>query len=124
MTSSRARPHRSHLDPRGRRGRPRRFYAAVAEHAGFGLRTDLPDRGQFAGAAARVVVAGTPTEHLHMAFAGADDAAVDAFHTRLAEGGYHSLEAPAEHRDDERRAYAATVADPDGNRIELVHRSP
>ena len=103
----------------------KRFYAAVAEHAGFDLRTDLPERGQFAGARGSFsVVAGTPTEHLHMAFAAADDAAVDAFHAQLAEGGYHSLETPAEHRDDERRAYAATVADPDGNRIELVHRSP
>src|SRR3954471_17075652 len=48
----------------------KRFYAAVGRHAGFELRTDTPERGQLAGPRGSFsVVAGTPTEHLHMAFA-------------------------------------------------------
>jgi catechol 2,3-dioxygenase-like lactoylglutathione lyase family enzyme len=47
----------------------RRFYAAVAPHAGFRLSADEPDRAQFRGEGGSFsVVAGTPTEHLHMAF--------------------------------------------------------
>ena len=69
------------------------------------------------------VVEGTATEHLHMAFPVDDDAVVDAFHHELTEAGYRSLDTPAERRDEQRRAYAATVADPDGNRIELVNRT-
>jgi predicted lactoylglutathione lyase len=103
----------------------KRFYAAVGRHARFELRTDTPERGQLAGPRGSFsVVAGTPTEHLHMAFAAAEDDVVDAFHRELTEAGYRSLDAPAERRGEERRAYAAMVADPDGNRIELVHFTP
>jgi catechol 2,3-dioxygenase-like lactoylglutathione lyase family enzyme len=102
----------------------KRFYAAVGAHAGFELRTDVRERGQLAGPRGSFsVVEGTATEHLHMAFPVDDDAVVDAFHHELTEAGYRSLDTPAERRDEQRRAYAATVADPDGNRIELVNRT-
>ena len=51
-------------------GESRRFYEALAAQAGFRLRADTPDRAQFAGRTGSFsLVAGAPTEHLHMAFA-------------------------------------------------------
>ena len=50
------------------------FYEAIAPRAGFRLRTDTPERAQFAGESGSFsVLAGTPTRHLEMAFA-ADEA--------------------------------------------------
>jgi catechol 2,3-dioxygenase-like lactoylglutathione lyase family enzyme len=53
------------------------FYEGVGPDAGFRLVTDLPERASFAGESGSFsVVAGEPTEHLHMAFpAGANAAA-------------------------------------------------
>jgi predicted lactoylglutathione lyase len=103
----------------------RAFYAAVAGHAGFELRDDEPDRVQFAGAGGSfsLVAGGRRTEHAHMAFAVADDATVDAFHRAGLDAGGRSLESSAVRLTDEGRAYAAAVADPDGNSVEVVHHS-
>ena len=100
----------------------KRFYVAVAPHAGFRLGDDTPERAQFVGAAGSFsVVAGPPSEHVYMSFATDADEDVDAFHEAMASAGRGSVESPAERVGEQGRAYAAVVLDPDGNSIELVH---
>src|SRR4029453_8974504 len=60
------------------------------------------------------------TRGLHIAFAPADRAAVDAFFAAaLAAGG---IERHAPRHWPEYRAYCAFVIDPDGNNVEAVHK--
>jgi catechol 2,3-dioxygenase-like lactoylglutathione lyase family enzyme len=107
----------------------KRFYETIAPHAGLRLRTDTPERVQFAAATGSYgsfsLVGGAATENLHIAFATTDDAAVDAFHKAAVEAGYGSNGPPGERPQYHRGYYAAYVLDPDGNNIELVnhHRS-
>ncbi|HET7044922.1 MAG TPA: VOC family protein [Gaiellaceae bacterium] len=97
------------------------FYELVAPHAGFELRRELPGRVQFSGGNGSFsVVAGTPTERLHVAFPAADDAAVDAFHRAAAAAGYRDNGPPGERRHYHPGYYAAFVLDPDGSNVELV----
>jgi catechol 2,3-dioxygenase-like lactoylglutathione lyase family enzyme len=102
----------------------RRFYRTIAPHAGLRLRSDLPDRAQFAGASGSFsVVAGAPTEGLHMAFPAGDDAVVDAFHRAAIEAGYRDNGGPAERPVYHPGYYAAFVLDPDGNNVEVVNHN-
>ena len=56
----------------------RRFYETIAPHAGFRVKHDAPERAQLAGASGSFsVVAGTPTEHVHLAFPARENATVD-----------------------------------------------
>ncbi len=99
----------------------RRFYAAVAPHAGFALRTDRPDFAHFRGTSGSFsLVAGSPrTEHVHLAFP-ATRQVVDAFHAELTAAGYRDDGAPGERPQYHRGYYGAFVLDPDGNSVELV----
>jgi catechol 2,3-dioxygenase-like lactoylglutathione lyase family enzyme len=98
----------------------KRFYASVGRHAGFGLGLDTPERVRFGGENGSFsLVAGTPTEHLHMAFP-VDTATVDAFHAALLAEGHPDNGAPGERPRYHPGYYAAFVLDPDGNNIELV----
>ena len=100
----------------------KRFYETVAPHAGFRLRTDTPERAQFAGESGSFsVVAGRPAENVHVAFPVAEDTAVDAFHRAATEAGYADNGAPGERRLYHEGYYAAFVLDPDGNNVELVN---
>jgi predicted enzyme related to lactoylglutathione lyase len=100
----------------------RRFHLAVAPHAGFELADDEPERAQFVGASGSFsLVAGEPTEHVHMAFAAPDDERVEAFEAAARDAGGRVLEPASERVADDGRAFAASAADPDGNRIEVVH---
>jgi predicted lactoylglutathione lyase len=100
----------------------RRFHQLVAPHAGFRLANDKPDHAHFQGSSGSFsLVAGTPPEHVHIAFLAGSDAAEEAFHRDATGAGYLSLESPAERIADDARAYAASVQDPDGHHIELVH---
>ena len=75
----------------------KRFYETIAPHAGFRLKTDTPERAQFVGETGSFsVVHGTPTEHVHMAFAASENAAVDAFHRAATEAGYRDNGPPAD----------------------------
>jgi catechol 2,3-dioxygenase-like lactoylglutathione lyase family enzyme len=99
----------------------RRFYATIAPHAGLQLRTDTPERARFAGATGSFsVVAGAPTENLHMAFRAAENATVDAFHRAATAAGYRDNGAPGERPVYHPGYYGAFVLDPDGNNIEVV----
>ncbi|MFL5894014.1 MAG: VOC family protein [Thermoleophilaceae bacterium] len=98
-----------------------RFYAAVAPHAGFALKRELPGRTQFAGENASFsVVAGEPSENVHVAFPAADNATVDGFHEALTAAGYHDHGAPGQRPIYHEGYYGAYVLDPDGNNVELV----
>ncbi|MDQ3866513.1 MAG: VOC family protein [Actinomycetota bacterium] len=104
--------------------RSKRFYEAVAPHAGFQLQTDRPKRARFAGETGSFsVVRGTPTEDLHMAFPVRENGTVDAFHAALTAAGYADNGAPGERRIYHEGYYAAFVLDPDGNNIELVNHN-
>ena len=103
----------------------KRFYEVVAAHAGFGLRTDRPDRARFAGedrsGSFSLVAGDRPTEHVHLAFPVADDTTVDAFHHELTEAGYRDNGPPGERPIYHPGYYGAFVLDPDGNNVELVN---
>jgi catechol 2,3-dioxygenase-like lactoylglutathione lyase family enzyme len=99
----------------------KRFYETVAPHTGFALRVDHPDRASFRGAGGGFsVVSGTPTEHAHIAFPAAGDAAVDEFHRIAVEAGYRDNGAPGERPVYHPGYYGAFVLDPDGNNVEAV----
>jgi catechol 2,3-dioxygenase-like lactoylglutathione lyase family enzyme len=101
------------------------FYETIAPHAGLVLGDDTPDRVQFrAGASSSFsLVAGPPTEHLHLAFPTKDDGVVDRFHEAATGAGYVSNGAPGERSRYHRGYYAAYVFDPDGNNIEVVNHN-
>jgi len=102
----------------------RRFYELVAQFAGFRLRLDTPDRAQFVGATGSFsLVSGTPTEHVHIAFATRENEVVDAFHDAALDAGYRDHGAPGERPVYHRGYYGAYVLDPDGNNIELVNHN-
>jgi catechol 2,3-dioxygenase-like lactoylglutathione lyase family enzyme len=100
------------------------FYETIAPYAGLRIGADTPDRVQFVGAAASFsLVAGTPTEHLHMAFPTHDNAVVDRFHEAAIAAGYADNGAPGERPRYHPGYYAAFVFDPDGNNIEVVNHN-
>jgi catechol 2,3-dioxygenase-like lactoylglutathione lyase family enzyme len=101
----------------------KRFYETIAPHARLRLREETPDRAQFAtaGSGSFSLVAGTPTEQLHMAFGTDDDGDVNRFHAAATEAGYRDNGGPAERTRYHRGYYAAYVLDPDGNNIEVVN---
>src|SRR5919202_1868930 len=100
----------------------KRFYDTVAPNTGFRLRNEVPDRVHFGGESGSfALVAGIPTEHVHLAFPAADDATVDAFHRAATAGGYADNGAPGERPKYAPGYYAAFVLDPDGNNVEVVH---
>ena len=63
---------------------------------------------------------GEVTRGLHIAFAAADRAAVDAFFEAALSAGGSERHAPRHW--PEYRAYCAFVSDPDGNNVEAVHK--
>jgi catechol 2,3-dioxygenase-like lactoylglutathione lyase family enzyme len=102
----------------------RRFYETVAPFTGFALRRDRGDRAQFAGRGASFsVVAGPPTQNVHIAFAAGDDGTVDAFHRTATEAGYRDDGPPGERPVYHPGYYGAYVLDPDGNSVEVVNHN-
>jgi catechol 2,3-dioxygenase-like lactoylglutathione lyase family enzyme len=102
----------------------RRFYELVAAHADFRLRRERPDRVQFAGRSGSFsLVAGPPTENVHVAFPVPDDAAVVAFHRAAIAAGYRDNGRPGERPVYHAGYYGAFVLDPDGNNVELVNHN-
>jgi catechol 2,3-dioxygenase-like lactoylglutathione lyase family enzyme len=100
----------------------RGFYETIAPHAGLRVGTDTPERVSFEGGSGSFsLVAGTPTENLHMAFPTGDDADVQRFHAAATEAGYRDNGPPGERPRYHAGYYAAYVLDPDGNNIEVVN---
>jgi catechol 2,3-dioxygenase-like lactoylglutathione lyase family enzyme len=100
----------------------RRFYGTVAPAVGIALRVDEPGKVSFRGRhAGFTFVAGEePTEHVHLAFGVADNAAVDEFHRVALAAGYRDNGAPGERPEYHPGYYGAYVIDPDGHNVEAV----
>jgi catechol 2,3-dioxygenase-like lactoylglutathione lyase family enzyme len=102
----------------------KRFYEAVAPHAGFRLKRDLPERAQFTnGNGSFSLVLGIPSEHVHIAFPAATNAQVDEFHRALVAAGYRDNGPPGERPVYHPGYYGAFVLDPGANNIELVNHN-
>jgi catechol 2,3-dioxygenase-like lactoylglutathione lyase family enzyme len=100
----------------------KRFYDAIAPHAGLRMQRDRPGRVQYAGESGSIsFLTGTPTENVHIAFPTGDDGAVRGFHEAATGAGYRSKGAPGERPQYHPGYYAAYVLDPDGNNIEVVN---
>jgi catechol 2,3-dioxygenase-like lactoylglutathione lyase family enzyme len=104
----------------------KRFYETIAPHAGLRLGRDTPERALFAGSSGSFsLVAGTPTENLHLAFPAGDDGDVDRFHEAATNAGFEGNGEPGERPQYHPGYYAAYVLDPDGNNVEVVnHHRP
>ena len=101
-----------------------RFYETVAPFADFSLRRKTDERATFAAPTGSFsVVAGTPTENLHIAFPAEDDETVDAFHRAALAAGYRDNGGPGERPEYHRGYYGAFVLDPDGTNVEVVHHN-
>jgi catechol 2,3-dioxygenase-like lactoylglutathione lyase family enzyme len=102
----------------------KRFYETIAPHVGIRLSADEPGRAQFRfDDGSFSFVDGTPTEHVHLAFAAPDDATVDAFYRTATEAGYRDNGAPGERPEYHAGYYGAYVLDPDGNNVEAVNHN-
>ncbi len=106
-------------------GAVKAFYETIGPYAGFGLGDDTPDRVQFltGEASFSFVTGGEPTQNVHMAWAAADNAVVDAFHEAAAEAGYESIGAPGERAVYHPGYYGAFIRDPDGHNVEVVNHN-
>jgi catechol 2,3-dioxygenase-like lactoylglutathione lyase family enzyme len=69
------------------------------------------------------LVAGPPTEHVHLAFAARDNATVDAFHRAATAAGYRDNGAPGERAEYHAGYYCAYVLDPGGTNVEIVNHN-
>jgi catechol 2,3-dioxygenase-like lactoylglutathione lyase family enzyme len=99
----------------------KRFYELVAPFGGFLLNHDSPERAQFVGGTASFsVVAGEPTENVHIAFPASENATVQEFHAALVGAGHRDHGPPGERPIYHAGYYGAFVLDPDGNNIEVV----
>ena len=118
------RAHRPPLDPRRRRRRRPAFYELIAPYGGYQLRNEGSDHAHFVGAGGSFsLVAGTPTEHVHLAFPAAENATVDAFHRAAIDAGYRDNGAPGERPRYHPGYYGAYVLDPAGNNVEVVNHN-
>lgn len=98
----------------------KRFYETIAPISKFELRHDSAERATFGGRGASLsLVAGEPTENVHLAFTAPDNATVDEFHRTALAAGYRDNGPPGE-RDYHPGYYGAFVLDPDANNVEAV----
>jgi catechol 2,3-dioxygenase-like lactoylglutathione lyase family enzyme len=102
----------------------KRFYETIGPHAGFRLGSERPRFAHFSGEGGSFsIVAGEPTQHMHMAFPAGDDSTVDAFHRAATEAGYRDNGPPGERGTYHPGYYGAFILDPDGNNVEVVHHN-
>jgi catechol 2,3-dioxygenase-like lactoylglutathione lyase family enzyme len=104
----------------------RRFYSAVAPHAGLCLARDAPDRVEYRGedySFSLVRDERQLTEHVHLAFPADADATVRAFHAAALAAGYEDHGAPGERAVYHPGYYGAFVLDPDGHNVEVVNHN-
>ena len=97
------------------------FYRILAEAVGFEERISDDGRVTYrdGSGGSFSLVSGTPSQNVHMAFPGDEDA-VRRFHAEAIAAGYRSNGEPAERSRYHPGYYAAYVLDPDGNNIEVV----
>ena len=101
------------------------FYEIVGPAAGFRVGSESAERTQFAcvSGSFSVVAGEQPSEHVHLAFAAADNETVDRFHREATAAGYRDNGAPGERAVYHTGYYAAFVLDPDGNNVEVVNHN-
>ena len=101
------------------------FYEIVGPAAGFRVGSETAERTQFAcvSGSFSVVAGEQPSEHVHLAFAAADNETVDRFHREATAAGYRDNGAPGERPVYHAGYYAAFVLDPDGNNVEVVNHN-
>jgi catechol 2,3-dioxygenase-like lactoylglutathione lyase family enzyme len=103
------------------------FYSTIGAAAGLTIRRQSAERASFSVGASDgslLVIAGEPTQSIHVAFSG-DDGEVRRFHADAIAAGYRSNGEPGERPIYHDGYYAAYVLDPDGNNIEVVnHHRP
>jgi catechol 2,3-dioxygenase-like lactoylglutathione lyase family enzyme len=103
--------------------RARRFYELIAPYSGYPLDHSDDVFAHFIGDDASFsLVAGQPTEHMHLAFGVNDNETVEAFHRAAVTAGYPDNGGPGE-RGYHPGYYAAFVLDADGNNIEVVNHN-
>ena len=105
----------------------KRFYEAIAPHAGIALGDDEPGRVQFTGSGFSFSLIGDDrplTENVHLAFPARENATVDAFHETALAAGYTDNGAPGERAVYHPGYYGAFVLDPDGHNIEACCHTP
>jgi catechol 2,3-dioxygenase-like lactoylglutathione lyase family enzyme len=102
-----------------------RFYETVGPAAGFRAGSERGDRTYFAcvSGSFSVVAGEEPTENVHLAFAAADDGAVNRFHRDATAAGYRDNGGPGERVGYHAGYYGAFVLDPDGNNVEVVNHN-
>jgi len=97
------------------------FYTAALTPLGFELRYD---EGGFVGFGvpgnSLWLLAGEPTQNVHVAFVAQDNAAVDEWHRAVLAAGYQDNGPPGERPVYHAGYYGAFVLDPDGNNVEAV----
>jgi len=101
----------------------RRFYATVLAPLGFasGYADEARQFAEWGDFSIMVVADGEPlTKNVHVAFAAADNATVDAFWRAGVEAGYTSNGEPGERARYHAGYYGAFLLDPDGNNVEAV----
>jgi len=99
------------------------FYSTIGAAAGLAIRRQSADRAAFSvgvSDGALLLIAGEPTQNMHVAFSGEDDD-VRRFHADAIAAGYRSNGEPRERPLYHDGYYAAYVLDPDGNNIEVVN---
>jgi catechol 2,3-dioxygenase-like lactoylglutathione lyase family enzyme len=98
------------------------FYSTIGAAAGLAIRRKTIDHSTFSagtGGGTLLLVAGEPTQNVHIAFSGKDED-VRRFHADATAAGYPSNGEPGERSRYHEGYYAAYVLDPDGNNIEVV----
>jgi catechol 2,3-dioxygenase-like lactoylglutathione lyase family enzyme len=101
------------------------FYWTIADAAGLTSRRQTPDLSEFSldeSERSFIVIAGEPSQNVHVAFSGNDDD-VRRFHADATAAGYRSNGEPGERPRYHAGYYAAFVLDPDGNNIEVVNHN-
>jgi catechol 2,3-dioxygenase-like lactoylglutathione lyase family enzyme len=99
----------------------KRFYTTALAPLGFGVRYD---EGGIAGFGvpgnSLWLLAGEPSQNVHVAFAAPDNPTVDEWHRALLAAGHQSNGPPGERPAFHAGYYGAFVLDPDGNNVEAV----
>jgi catechol 2,3-dioxygenase-like lactoylglutathione lyase family enzyme len=101
------------------------FYATIGAAAGLTVRRQTADSAAYSVGVSDgsfLVIAGEPTQNVHIAFSGDDDD-VRRFHADATAAGYRSNGEPGERPRYHAGYYAAFVLDPDGNNIEVVNHN-
>jgi catechol 2,3-dioxygenase-like lactoylglutathione lyase family enzyme len=99
------------------------FYTTIGAAVGLTIRRQTADRATYSVGASDgsfLVIAGEPTQSVHVAFSGDDDD-VHRFHADAIAAGYRSNGEPGERPRYHDGYYSAYVLDPDGNNIEVVN---